>query len=344
LLGEPWRPHDVRFFDINVGWMVGQFFRLAKTTDGGRTFIPAAPEPQLGTGFLNAIEFANPFVGVAVGDIDNRPGPHQGKPKILFTVDGGQTAWLEPTTYPYRSFNTATSLRKVTSAGGLEFWAVGDGGLMLHTTDGGDSWAQFGPPGQSYTQFKDIEFEGVSFRDAGTGVFVGRRPNTDGGMRGVAFLYRSDLVDTVDWTEISPADSTISILADVDISGNSAYAVGMREVGGVREGVILSAIGGTNGFGAFTEVNHPPIPACNVDENLGAVPVLNEVEIAADGDVWAAGECGRVWQYTSALGWLERKSQTDAHVYGMSFPAADTGFLACQRASRTGPSIVRYRP
>src|SRR4029077_19323688 len=121
------------------------------------------------------------------------------------------------------AFNTATTLRHVTWAGDLEFWAVGDGGLMLHTTDGGDSRHQFGPPGQSYSQFKDIEFESVSFRDTGTGVFVGRRPDANGTTRGVAFLYRSNLVDTVGWTDISPADTTISILADVDIGGGSAY-------------------------------------------------------------------------------------------------------------------------
>jgi photosystem II stability/assembly factor-like uncharacterized protein len=80
-LGEPWRIRDVWFFDQNTGWMVSQFFRLARTTDGGRTWTPAAPEPQLGTGFLHSIAFANSALGVAVGDIDLRPGRTRTSPR-----------------------------------------------------------------------------------------------------------------------------------------------------------------------------------------------------------------------------------------------------------------------
>jgi hypothetical protein len=74
------------------------------------------------------------------------------------------------------------------------------------------------------------------------------------------------------------------------------------------------------------------------------VPVLSQIEAAPDGDLWIGGECGRVWQFTPPSLWVEHKSQTDAHVQGLSVPAPDTGMLACQRSSRTGWSIVRFRP
>lgn len=347
LPGEPWRIRDVHFFDLTRGWMAGQFFRLASTTDGGRSWTPAAPEPEFGTGFFNAVSFAGSLVGVAVGEVDNRLGPHEGKPKILITQDGGQSPWLEPTYYQIRPVTAATVLNEVAYAGGNEWWAAGDAGLMLHSQDHGQTWYQFGPPGVDYPKIKDINFHSVAFANTNLGLFVGERPAAVRGPRAVAFVYRLQ-GGNVQWIDVSPSDWSIAVLSDVDIVGNAAYIVGERNFRGLIEGVVFTSLTSvaTGNFVQLTPVNSQPVfPTCDVGADLEHIPVLNEVEIAPDGDVWIAGECGRIWQHVPAsTGWIEHKSDTDSHVRGMSFPAADIGFLGCHRASNTGQSIIRFRP
>jgi hypothetical protein len=336
-LGEPWRVRDTWFFDQNTGWMVGQFFRLARSTDGGRTWTPAAPEPQLGTGFLNSIAFSNPAIGVAVGDIDLRPGPNQNKPKILITSDGGASAWLEPTIYPLRPVVQSTHLNEVASSGALEFWAVGDGGLMLHTPTVATAGTSSCLPTRPIRSCATSSSRASPSATRRTGSSSARGPNLNGGERGVAYLYRNSN-SQVTWSEISPADPGLTILADVDVSGDVAYAVGVRGTGASRLGVAFSSTATGGAFGAFTELVHPTFPACDVDEDLDKIPVLNEVEIAPDGDVWIGGEMRPAVAVRPAGQWIEQKSSTDAHVLGLSVPPNDTGFP--RRPSREPHRLV----
>jgi hypothetical protein len=96
-------------------------------------------------------------------------------------------------------------------------------------------------------------------------------------------------------------------------------------------------------LGAFVAVL--TIDPCTVGDGIGSLAPLTEVEIDPGGNAWVAGECGRVWRLASGgTVWESIKSQTDSHVRGMSFPAADTGFLVCHRPSRTGHCIVRVTP
>jgi photosystem II stability/assembly factor-like uncharacterized protein len=236
--------------------MCGQFFRLARSTDGGRTWTPASPEPQFGTGFLQAISFVNPFVGVAVGDIDNRPGPHEGKPKILVTTDGGATPWLEPTNYVLNGDTVSTTLNDVTATGESQFWAAGNGGLILRTADGGDTWRQFIPPGTTYASISDIEFLGVAFQNPNCGMFVGFRSNGAGGQRPVAYGYRKNGIFPV-WTNITPADTSISSFSDVAFVGNKFYVIGERAT--PNEGVVFVA---TTTMGTFSPLTAVPHPRC----------------------------------------------------------------------------------
>jgi photosystem II stability/assembly factor-like uncharacterized protein len=340
--GTPGRLRDVWFSDLDAGWKVGQYFQISRTSDGGRTWTVAQPLPQFGTNFLRALAFSSPSVGVAVGEVDPRPGPHQGKPKILVTQDGGQTRWLDPVLYSLLPSVQSAWLSEAAAAGPLDLWAVGNAGLIVHTLDGGNTWNQFVPPQMTYADVRDISFEGVAFSGSSSGVFVGDRP-AGPARRSVAFAYRKN-GSQVQWTDASPLDTTLTTLADVAASGSVAYAVGVRGSGASREGVVLvsTAVGGK--FKTFVPLSHPQFLACDAGEDLMRIPVLNEVEIAPDGDVWIGGECGRVWQFVSPSTWIEHKSETDAHVVGLSVPLADTGFLGCHRANRTGSSVVRFRP
>jgi hypothetical protein len=49
-----------------------------------------------------------------------------------------------------------------------------------------------------------------------------------------------------------------------------------------------------------------------------------------------------LWHSANGVDWTgPLKSQTDAHVRGMSFPVAGIGFVAGHRASETGQSVIR---
>ena len=141
-----------------------------------------------------------------------------------------------------------------------------------------------------------------------------------------------------------PASHSITKVSDVDVSGNVAYAVGVQDTPSGAVGVILQSSAGTGGFGAFT-VLAQTVPPCTVGAGIDVVPILNEVEIVpGSGPVWVAGQCGRVWRYTTSGGGLlvEFKSQTDAHVFGMTFPSSGIGYMACNRVDGSQSCIVGF--
>jgi hypothetical protein len=185
-------------------------------------------------------------------------------------------------------------------------------------------------------------FAGVSFHDSSTGIFVGTL-TTGAVTTGVAYVYQGGA-----WSDISPSGQSfvIASLNGVDATGSVAYAVGTKLVGGARQGLILSSSlsGGT--FGQFAPVNaHPVVSACTAGTDLGRISVLNRVRVAPSGEVWTGGECGRVWRLTGGT-WQEEKSQTDAHVLGITFPVGTpaVGYFGCHRQSDTQHSIVTYVP
>jgi hypothetical protein len=74
---------------------------------------------------------------------------------------------------------------------------------------------------------------------------------------------------------------------------------------------------------------------------LGVNPVLMEIAVdPASGEIWVAGECGRVWRRTASGAWSEVKSQTDAHVRGLSMTSQGMLFLAGFRATETQQVIT----
>jgi photosystem II stability/assembly factor-like uncharacterized protein len=339
LRGEPFRIRDVFFFpggsnpDDDVGWQVGQFSRLAKTIDGGKFWLQKQPTPMLSNPALNAITFSltNTQKGAAVGDLDS-----QGQPTILYTDNND--FWQAATIFTHGEGPVLGHLFEVDWSGDLEFWAVGALGTIFHSLDGGASWFQFVPPSDPMPGFAGFHIESASFRDTSIGIFTGRR-SVAGVERGVAYRYILS-GGTVQWTDISPVNSQITVLADVDVSGDVAYAVGEKIDSGVRHGVVLRSTGSGGNFGIFTEEVFNT-EACDVGFDLARIPVVNEVEIAPNGDVWVGGECGRVWMKSAGGNWIERKTHTDSHVLGMSFAAADRGYLGCHRQSQTQQSVVR---
>jgi photosystem II stability/assembly factor-like uncharacterized protein len=344
--GSPWRIHDVYFTGPDVGWEVGQHFRLAQTATGGKTWSESLPKPDFrGAGNLLAITFApDGQRGVTVGESDPRSTVgYPNKPKILYTSLDGIGGWLEPNSISVLPDThwTSVALRAVAWSGAADFWTAGQNGLILHSlgTDG-RTWQQFRPAGETYLSFEDFQFYGVAFRDALTGLFVGSLQPAN---RGFVYQYHFDGVNET-WTDLTPTipNATITSLNGIDVAGDAAYAVGEMKVNGERRGLILSSSFHGTTFAPFAPVpNHPAVHACAAGGDLGRIAVLNKVRIIPSTlDVWAGGECGRIWRYTSATGWIEQKSMTDAHVQGISFPTPTRGYFASHRLTFTQQSLV----
>ncbi len=346
-VGEPWRTTDVCFVNASTGWQVGQFFRIAKSSDGGESWTRQEPKPELGTPGLSSIAFEpSGNVGVTVGASDTRlTSMFQNKPKILRTADGGATDWREAsniTVIPGTNWDIKL-LRDVEWISDQDFCAVGESGLIFRTSNGGADWTQLADPAVAIASFQKYEFEGVAFLDLNNGAFVGWKQSSPSAQ---ALAYkRNGPIET--WTNISPADASVTKLADVCILGSFAYAVGeSTTTGGGRKGVVLRSTFSGGAFGPFVAFTpHPFVEACNVGGDLDRIPLLNEIAgNAANGDLWVGGECGRVWRYTISGGWTSVKSQTDGHVQGLSLTPSGHVFLASMRQSWTQQGVTRWTP
>ncbi|MEO8083007.1 MAG: YCF48-related protein [Ardenticatenales bacterium] len=127
---------DLQFIDANVGYGTGTDGVLLTTTDGGETW--------------SNIGFGNPAKMVSVWFADRQHG-WVAASEIRATSDGG-AAWRSQGKPP-KSINDLVFLDA------REGWAAGDEGVLMHTTDGGDTWQRVG--------------EGVT-RDALLGVGIAR--------------------------------------------------------------------------------------------------------------------------------------------------------------------------
>ena len=115
----------VKFFDVARGWAIGEPSALYPsgvftTEDGGRSW--AALPPAEGQSWL-AGDFLDPLTGVLAG--------RQG---ALAQIKRRGIAASRSAEFGLRA------LRQVKLADELSGWLVGEGGLVLHTKDGGQNW------------------------------------------------------------------------------------------------------------------------------------------------------------------------------------------------------------
>ncbi|RME28296.1 MAG: hypothetical protein D6806_03130, partial [Deltaproteobacteria bacterium] len=132
------------FLDAQTGWAAGS--GIFYTQDGGQSWHQASV-PALGDRVVNGIHFMDAYTGIAVGgvpstDADPSP-PHDGF--IMRSTDGGAT-------WQMVQEGLSQALARVDFADSLNGWAVGGGtaGIILHTTDGGQSWAEQQVPSGQY--------------------------------------------------------------------------------------------------------------------------------------------------------------------------------------------------
>lgn len=123
----------VDMISATEGWAVGQVGTILHTTNGGITW---ASQNSGVTDPLYAVRFLDALHGWATGNI------------MLYTTDGGQT-WLRG--------NSLTA-----SNYGLDFadlnngWAVGIGGVVFRSTDGGRNWSWLLT--STTANLKDVDF------------------------------------------------------------------------------------------------------------------------------------------------------------------------------------------
>jgi photosystem II stability/assembly factor-like uncharacterized protein len=165
--------YDVHFRDEKTGWIVGEFGKILKTTDGGKTWkeqqqslLGEEITDELDLPTFYGVDFINDKEGVAVG-LEGR---------IAHTVDGGETWTFDPIggeeheplltvqLFPDGSgwaagiagevmkreggawepadlgMRVHSWLRRVSFADPNNGWLVGGFGLILHTRDGGKTW------------------------------------------------------------------------------------------------------------------------------------------------------------------------------------------------------------
>ncbi len=155
-------------------WAAGQAGQVARTTDGGKTWT------MLDTGVdsqILDIDFADANLGIVVGDFG----------RILRTTDGGAT-WTqipvpEDTQLPPDIAEVVPAsdivIYAVHFADPQHVWVVAEFGVILHSSDGGETFVPQTSPVES-TLF------GVNFVDPSTGWAVGMEAvllgTTDGGL------------------------------------------------------------------------------------------------------------------------------------------------------------------
>lgn len=118
--------HTIFFLNENYGWAGGSYSTLIKTTDGGLSWQPST---VAGVQFFNSVFFLNESVGWLAD------GASGGEASIYKTTDGG-TIWTEQLEIQSQSYNFNDIYFKNENYG----WAVGSGGDIWFSTNGGDDW------------------------------------------------------------------------------------------------------------------------------------------------------------------------------------------------------------
>jgi photosystem II stability/assembly factor-like uncharacterized protein len=112
--------------DPNAGYIAASNAgsTIFKTTDGGNSWTTMTLSGI--TSSMNCIKFIDANTGWAAGG-------------------NGEIFWFKNGTWTKQSSPVTTSLNGISFASdGLNGWAVGNGGVILHTTNGGTTWAQEG--------------------------------------------------------------------------------------------------------------------------------------------------------------------------------------------------------
>ena len=273
---------DLHFTSAEVGFAVGSFGKLVKTTDGGDTWTTVNSNSTSG---LTSIHFSDANTGYIL----------EGLGQIIKTTDGGDT-WVDL----YDLSSPVREIRFVTPNIGYVFGGLADVSAFVYkTTDGGTTWTSQ-TPNTSYSLYASFFItENIGYAVGNLGVII---KTTDGGATwvnqnsgtseslqsvyflsadtGIAVAHNGLVIRTMDgganWVELSGSNSH---LRSIFYAGSRAYAVG-------KNGVVLS----TDNF-AY----------CWATEVSGVTGDLQEVYFPADSLGFAVGDDGVILRTTFSV-------------------------------------------
>lgn len=287
---QSWPPVEPALVDVAStsaleAWVAAENGELRHTTNGGVSWS----SQQLPTAALAAVAVRGAWV-CGAGDGLQR------------SIDNGQT-WSTPL--------NASGLRDVHLATSSAGWAVGDGGRVFRTSDGGASWTQSNVPGSSGT------LRAVHFLNATTGWVVGDSgkhfKSVDGGVTWSAV----NVPNSSHFTDVFYADSQrgwIAAGASVLITLDGGGTWTNWNIGGGARADRLSVLGGnwlwctgtagiiaasTNGGTAWSQQFSSGGTAL-FDVSMG--DLFAGFAVGANGSIYRTNDGGAQWQLIAGGG------------------------------------------
>jgi photosystem II stability/assembly factor-like uncharacterized protein len=153
--GNTYDLNSVFFYSENYGWTCGKGAAAYYTTDGGVNWTVnyvTATAPALH--YMQSVYFISQTTGWCVGGYSGNYSP------IFKTTDGGVNWVKQNHTLTVNQLNAVFFLNANTG------WAVGDGGVILYTTNGGTNWT-------AQTSGTTNNLREVFFVNSTTGIIVG---------------------------------------------------------------------------------------------------------------------------------------------------------------------------
>ncbi len=144
---------DIFFYDSRNGWVAAGGGFVARTTDGGQSW------QRSGQGVISGRMRAVHFVSQSRGWV--------GGENLYETSDGGAS-------WQIRDMGFSGDIHDIAFTSPTHGWAVGDNGVIRHTTNGGQSWISETPPRSNYIQLSSISMinDTVGWAVGGAGFII----------------------------------------------------------------------------------------------------------------------------------------------------------------------------
>ncbi len=318
-----WRLQDLVFFSDQVGYVVGQSRRIAKTTDAGATWeeqLAYYAAPIMGQS-LNAIAGFDQNRLVAVGHHYNGSNP-----VAFFTENGGASCWggsqLPPTVGIHAMRDVAAA--GVNPANGkANFFVCGDAGAswsgLMRSTDGGATFRQV-PLGGVLASWRSIATIGSNVV-----LLVGEGPQAGSAAARITFDAQSV---SPTWHDVTPSVASGPLDG---VAANGAAAIAVGEGGAVYE---------------FDPISRRLVQIGTAGGDLSAVSMTNyagnvvAVAVGKGGAYWLGSPGAGVFPGTGA--WRRGFSRTTDDLSGLSVLNVGGGLNVWMtgKNSRWGDSTV----